>query len=125
MSSGRERRREDRIPFILEVKCKEFGPTPLRISDLSRTGAFIDTLVSIRAGSVIELGFQLHELEINVMAEVRHCVPYIGIGVQFLNLGADEQYFISFVLAHKSIVHEKMSESRPSGYLTQSQFRHF
>ena len=125
MSSGRERRREDRIPFILEVKCKDFGPSPLRISDLNRTGAFIDTLVPIRIGSVIELGFQLHELEINVMAEVRHCVPYIGIGVQFLNLSADEQYFISFVLAQQSVVHERMSESRPSGYLTQSHIRPF
>ena len=125
MSTGRERRREDRIPYILEVKCKDFGPTPLRISDLSRTGAFIDTLVSIRSGSIIELGFQLHELEINVMAEVRHCVPYIGIGVQFLNLSADEQYFISFVLAQQSILIERMSESPNAAYSTQHQMRHF
>ena len=124
MSTGKERRREDRIPYILEVKCKDFGPTPLRISDLSRTGAFIDTLLAVRIGSVIELGFQLHELEINVMAEVRHCVPYIGIGVQFLNLSADEQYFLSFVLAQQSVQLERMSESQHT-YATQNQMRRF
>ena len=124
MSTGRERRREDRIPYILEVKCKDFGPTPLRISDLSRTGAFIDTLLAVRIGSVIELGFQLHELEINVMAEVRHCVPYIGIGVQFLNLSADEQYFLSFVLAQQSVHFERMSESQHT-YATQNHMRQF
>jgi len=109
---GRERRREERIPYIVDVKCADFGPGTLRISDLSRTGAFIDTLLSVRVGTVLPLRFQLQELEINVMAEVRHCVPYIGIGVQFLDLGADEQYFLSFVLAHQSIQHNGLSETR-------------
>jgi hypothetical protein len=104
-TSGQERRRADRIPYLLEVKCEDFGPGSLRISDLSRTGAFIDTLNSVRIGSVIQLGFQLQDLEINVSAEVRHCVRYIGIGVQFLDLSADEQYFLSFVLAQQSVQH--------------------
>jgi hypothetical protein len=125
MSTVRERRREDRIPYILEVKCDDFGPGALRISDLSRTGAFIDTLLSVRIGSIIQLGFQLHELEINVLAEVRHCVTYIGIGVQFLNLSADEQYFLSFVLAQQSMQQERLSQTQHTGYATQNQLRQF
>ena len=105
MSTGRERRREDRVPYLLEVKCEDFGPGQLRISDLSRTGAFIDTLNFVRIGSVIQLGFQVQDLNIMVKAEVRHCVRFIGIGVQFLDLTADEQYFLSFVLAQQSIQH--------------------
>jgi hypothetical protein len=122
---SQERRRADRIPYLLEVKCKDFGPGSLRISDLSRTGAFIDTLLSVRIGSVIELGFQLHELEINVLAEVRHCVTYIGIGVQFLNLSADEQYFLSFVLAQQSAQQERLNQTQHTGYATQNQLRQF
>ena len=105
MSTSDERRREDRIPYILDVRCEDFGPGQLRISDLSRTGAFIDTLNFVRIGSIIQLGFQLHELDITVKAEVRHCVQSIGIGVKFLDLGADEKYFLSFVLAQQSIRH--------------------
>ena len=105
MSTNDERRREDRVPYILDVRCKEFGPGQFRISDLSRTGAFIDTLNFVRPGSILQLGFQLQELDITVMAEVRHCVKSIGIGVQFLDLGADEKYFLSFVLAHQPIRH--------------------
>ena len=105
-TSGRDRRMEDRVPYILEVKCEDFGPGQnLRISDLSRTGAFIDTSSSVRIGSVIQLGFKLQDLEFNVNAEVRHCVHHIGFGVQFLDLSADEQYFLSFVLAHQSVRH--------------------
>jgi len=105
MSTGAERRIEDRIPYLLDVKCEEFGPGLLRISDLSRTGAFIDTLNYVRIGSVLQLGFQLQDLDITVRAEVRHCVRSIGIGVKFLDLSADEKYFLSFVLAHQSIRH--------------------
>ena len=105
MSIGREQRRDDRTPYILDVKCDDFGPGQLRISDLSRTGAFIDTLNFVRIGSVIQLGFQLEDLDIMVKAEVRHCVRFIGIGVKFLDLTADEQYFLSFVLAQQSVQH--------------------
>ena len=116
MSTGsQERRRADRIPYLLEVKCTDFGPGPLRISDLSSTGAFIDTLNSVRIGSVIKLRFQLKELEINVSAEVRHCVRFIGIGVRFLDLSADEQYFLSFVVAQQSGRQDSINETRYTG----------
>ena len=101
ISTGRDRRAEDRFPYLCEVECRDFSPGRLRISDLSRTGAFIDTLISVRIGTILQLGFKLGEQSIAVNVEVRHCVPQIGIGVRFLDIKAEDQNFISMILAEQ------------------------
>ena len=99
MISGKDNRRAaERVPYLCEVECKDFGLGRLRISDLSPVGAFVDTMTFVRVGSNLCLRFRIRGIDINVIAEVRHCVPQIGIGVQFLNLGAKEQELIELAL---------------------------
>jgi hypothetical protein len=93
-----ERRARERVPYLCEVECTDFGPGRLRISDLSAVGAFIDTMMFVRIGARLRLQFKIKGVDIRVMAEVRHCVPQIGIGVQFLNLGPLEQNLINRAL---------------------------
>jgi hypothetical protein len=98
-----DRRIEERVPFLCEVECEAFGPgRSLRISDLSRTGAFIDTMSYVRVGSILPLKFKLRGAYIAVAAEVRHCVPQIGIGVRFLDLSAEDRMLIDLTLGELS-----------------------
>ncbi len=89
-----ERRSAKRISFRSEVECTGSGdssPLNPRISDLSVTGAFIDSLAEVPAGSRLNLKFPLPTgMLVSVNAEVVHSMPNFGMGVRFLDL-ADEQ----------------------------------
>jgi hypothetical protein len=88
-----EKRGAKRVPFFCEVECTGAGDDPLspRISDLSATGAFIDSMVAVPAGSRLTLKFTLPDGQPAVInAEVVHSMPHFGMGVRFLEL-TDEQ----------------------------------
>ncbi len=52
-------------------------------------------------GSLSRLTFRVRDREIRVSVEVRHSVPGIGMGVQFLNLGPEDLAAIeALVRAH-------------------------
>jgi hypothetical protein len=88
-----EKRGAKRVPFPCEVECTGAGENPLnpRISDLSATGAFIDSMVEVPAGSRMRMKFTLPDgTPVAVEAEVVHSMPHFGMGVRFLDL-TDEQ----------------------------------
>ena len=88
MDSGRDRRTAKRVSYPCEVECDGSGISHLatRISDLSITGAFIDCRTSFPVGSTLTLRFTVRSYHIIADAEVRYCMPQIGMGVRFLNL---------------------------------------
>jgi hypothetical protein len=84
-----EKRAAKRIPYHSEVECSTTGNTPLdpKISDLSATGAFIDSMNGLPAGTRLYLRFPLPNGEtVSVEAEVVHSMPHFGMGVRFLDL---------------------------------------
>jgi c-di-GMP-binding flagellar brake protein YcgR len=87
-----EKRGARRIAYRSEVECSSTGNSPLdpRISDLSASGAFIDSMNGLPAGSRLHLRFPLPSGQtVSVEAEVVHSMPHFGMGVRFLGM-ADE-----------------------------------
>jgi hypothetical protein len=64
---------------------------PIRTPDLSPHGMFLNTSTHFPEGAVINLRFRLtrSNFEVQTRSEVRYCLPGIGIGVEFVRLGAE------------------------------------
>ncbi|HWN98283.1 MAG TPA: DUF4388 domain-containing protein [Blastocatellia bacterium] len=92
MAHGRDRRNTTRVSYICEIECEAdsdaAGTTRVktRISDLSLSGAFIDTTACFAPGTLLTLTFQGGETRIRTIAEVRHTMPQSGMGVRFVGL---------------------------------------
>lgn len=94
-----EKRSARRIPFPCEVECPGAGDHP-RLSDLSATGAFIDSLNGVPEGSRVNLKFSLPTgVLVSVDAEVVHSMPHFGMGVRFLDLADEQRRAIEQVVA--------------------------
>jgi uncharacterized protein (TIGR02266 family) len=95
-----------RIPYACELECTGAGEDPLnpRISDLSATGAFIDSLNAVPAGTRLSLKFALPTGPVTVEAEVVHAMPHFGMGVRFLDLSEDQRRRIEELVAEVSSV---------------------
>ena len=63
-------------------------PVPLHPSDLSTRGMFVHSPKPFPEGSIVKVHFRLRRVDfaVNVRAEVRHCTPGVGFGVEFLDL---------------------------------------
>jgi hypothetical protein len=61
---------------------------PVHPPDLSTRGMFIHTPNVFPIGSVLKVRFRLQrsQFQVNVRAEVRHCKPGAGVGIEFLDL---------------------------------------
>jgi PilZ domain-containing protein len=64
---------------------------PIRPPDLSPHGMFLNTSTHFPEGAVVNLRFRLTQsnVEVQTRAEVRYCLPGIGIGVEFVGLRGD------------------------------------
>lgn len=94
MGTIAERRTGRRVPVIREVSVELTSPRISmrgKIFDLGARGAFINVVVGLPAGSVVELAFDLPSKEVvKVAASIRYVLPGIGMGVEFLEVGEEE-----------------------------------
>ena len=69
--------------------------------DISPRGMFINTASQFPEGAVLKLKFRLNrsEVEVNTRCEVRYCLPGVGVGVEFVQIGPDAAYAIEKELA--------------------------
>jgi hypothetical protein len=92
MGHGRDRRKANRVSFVCALECEEnsTGATRVttRISDLSLSGAFLDSTTFFVPGTILILTFQAGETKVRVNAEVRYVMSNSGMGVQFVGLTA-------------------------------------
>ncbi len=65
---------------------------PVRPPDISPMGMFINTPATLPQGSVLQLHFRLARTghDVCTRAEVRFCLPGVGIGVEFIGLTAKQ-----------------------------------
>jgi len=87
-------RREARIQQLSDVHLTFEGrgsEIPIRTPDLSPHGMFVNTSTHFPEGAIVNLRFRLthSNLEVQTRGEVRYCLPGIGIGVEFVGLGAE------------------------------------
>ncbi len=102
--SGSDKRANKRVSYPCEVECSGVGvgmsPLNPRISDLSVTGAFVDSVVTLPTGTKVRLKFSLPSLVVNCMGEVVHDMPQFGMGVRFIDLTPEQKIAIEEVVAN-------------------------
>ena len=84
-------REVERHQLISDLSVVYEGATeriPVRPPDLSVRGMFIHTNRIFPEGSILKVSFRLHRtgVAVKVRAEVRHCEPGSGVGVEFVDL---------------------------------------
>lgn len=86
--NNREKRNAKRINYICEIQCEGLGIKRLntRVNDISTTGLFIDSLSCLPVGSILDMGFSVLGVLVEVTGVVRHSIPQSGMGIEFINL---------------------------------------
>jgi len=87
-------RSETRIQHLSELHLSYEGggcEIPIRAPDISSRGMFVNTSTHFPEGAVVTLRFRLtlSNFEVHTRGEVRYCLTGIGIGVEFVGLGAE------------------------------------
>jgi hypothetical protein len=88
---GKERRRAERIPYLAEAKFEgQAAANCCRISDISTTGVFIDTISPLPVGSLLRFAFTLAGgVKVAAEGKVVHSQFGIGMGVEFTALSGE------------------------------------
>ncbi len=88
-----DKRSSRRVMNVIDVDCRTADDTGLavaaRISDLSTTGAFLDSMNPLPVGTKLVLRFTAGPHEVRAAAEVVHSMPSFGMGVRFLDLSGE------------------------------------
>ena len=106
MNSGKERREAKRISYICEVECEGAGISRLatRITDLSTTGAFIDSMINYAPGTQLTLKFRVKNVVIQAQGEVRYSLRQTGMGVRFINMPAESLAMLEHLIEGKPLI---------------------
>lgn len=106
MTQGKERREAKRISYICEVECEGAGVSRMatRITDLSTTGAFIDSMTNFAPGVRLNLKFRVKDVLIETQSEVRYCLKQTGMGVQFVDIRPDHLALLEHFIEGKPLV---------------------
>jgi hypothetical protein len=97
-----DRRRAARVPYPCDVEC--VGSDGLRIansrlSDLSTTGAFVESVNELPVGTRVRLRFQVGTRTVDVGGEIVHSMPQFGFGVRFDDLSPEDRGTIADLVA--------------------------
>jgi len=87
-------RRESRIQHLTDLHLTYEGDKreiAIRPPDLSVHGMFVNTSTHFPEGAIVNLRFCLTRSKVKVQTrgEVRYCLPGIGVGIEFLELGTE------------------------------------
>ena len=89
------KRDSPRVMSVVEVDCRTMDDADMsvaaRISDLSASGAFLDSMNPLPPGTKLALRFKAGPREVRVAAEVVHMMPQFGMGVRFLDLSGEDR----------------------------------
>lgn len=93
-TSSASARREPRIQHLTELHVSYEGDAceiRIRTPDLSVHGMFVNTSTHFPEGAILNLRFRLtrSNTEVQTRGEVRYCLPGVGIGIEFIELGAE------------------------------------
>ena len=66
---------------------------PVRAPDISPRGIFINTSRCFPEGAVLCVEFRLtrSDVQVKTRAEVRYCLPGVGVGAEFIDLAPEAQ----------------------------------
>src|ERR1044072_2618507 len=83
----------ERIPVSLDVVLElSSGKREARVSDISRGGCFVDTIIDVPEGEVIFFSLKVPGGEwVRLSGKIAHCFPGIGFGLSFILPLTEEQ----------------------------------
>jgi hypothetical protein len=84
-------------------------PQRILMPNLGPNGMFINTPEYFPEGAVLKIQFRLPDCEVVVRtrAEVRHCLPGVGVGVEFVDMSLEDR------LAILQAIGENLEELEP------------
>jgi len=101
-SSITEHRSAARLPFLTEAEVME-PPAgtwlKTRLSDLSLSGCYVDTLHPLPVGARIRLRVVRNKIILEALATVIYSQPRLGMGVSFTQLSPEQQSILENWLA--------------------------
>jgi len=95
-----ERRRDERVPLLLDVRWEGLaGKHDARISDISLSGCYVESLGQVTVGEVIRFEIQLPTARwMPLRGEVVYHLPTLGFGVKFTSLTTMERNLLAHVI---------------------------
>jgi PilZ domain-containing protein len=95
-----ERRGAPRRALVTSVRGRgsEGARFKTRLSDLSETGAFLESVLPFREGTVLDLTFRVKARELKVKSEVCYSIEHVGAGVRFIEIEPDDRRAIAACL---------------------------
>ncbi|HMG34834.1 MAG TPA: PilZ domain-containing protein [Blastocatellia bacterium] len=92
----KDQRRASRSGLLIEVRYEGAGVrAQTRISDISVTGVFVETLSPPPVGAVVKMSFSLPDgRTVEAEGVVKHIQPGIGMGIEFSSLKSEDEEFI-------------------------------
>lgn len=108
-----ERRREDRVPAIIDVIWEnDFARYHARTSDLTVSGCFIDTVGQATLGEKIKAKLRLPTAEwIEIEGEVAYASPPSGLGVRFTSMSDADRKKLEWLV--KAEDYKTKKENKP------------
>jgi hypothetical protein len=99
-----ERRNQERVPLVLEVRWHSLsGKHTARISDLSLSGCYIETMAQVSVDETIRFEVQLPtERWLPLVGEVVYHLPPMGFGVRFKLLTGMQREVIESLVDYAS-----------------------
>jgi hypothetical protein len=97
-----ERRRDERISLVLDVRWEGLsGRYAARISDISLSGCYVESLGLATVGETIRFEIQLPTGRwMPLRGEVVYHLPNLGFGVQFTGLSIMERNLLAHVIEY-------------------------
>jgi len=103
---GVENRKQKRIPLTHQVLINKV--IMLKTVDISEGGIYVHTDRMFESGSILDLSIVAGISKLELRARVQHCQAGIGMGLQFVDMGAEQQAGLKNFL---SKLEEKASSS--------------
>lgn len=99
-----ERRRDERVPLVLDVRWESLsGKRSARISDMSMSGCYVETMGQVTVGEVIRFEVQLPTARwMPLIGEVVYHLPSMGFGLRFKSLTETQKEMIASLLDYAS-----------------------
>jgi len=78
------------VSLTYEGRSEELSVHP---PDISLSGMFLNTMTTYAEGTILKVRFRLSQSNhlVEVRCEVRYCLPGVGVGVEFIDIGAKDK----------------------------------
>ena len=112
----KDARQRNRYTFLAELALVYEGTSeeiPVGLPNISPQGMFINTLKQFPVGAILKVRFRLSRsgAVVHTRAEVRYCLPDVGIGIEFLEISPEDRRAIEDEIQRAglstSLVHEQ------------------